>query len=316
MSPKPNDSPTDFVVPPIKIKHHISRRRMVASGLLVALMTFFATSALLLFFAFIFAPQLSNALWNTDMTQQALYGTSATVNNAQVIVDMTSTALAIQANDQHDLLETMTQRNALLNARESDLIATDEAIMTSIHATQTAEILVNEQQRTQAAVNYRETQSSINQQSTLIAIQATATQLALEDRPQVTPTADSRPFILREEAQLIPHPEADCNWQGIAGMVFDLQNAPTGDSIYQVRLLSTGEDVVVGVGDNQGLGDSYNWAVRVSSNPNSDVYFLRLETLAGAALSPMARVIFTNSCNENLAIVNFVQIKNEVGQSD
>lgn len=309
MNPNSNDLPTDFVIPPIKIKHPISRRRMIASGLLVAIMTFFATSALLLFFAFMFAPQLSNVLWNTDLTQHALYGTSAAVNNAQIIVDMTSTALAIQADDQQELIETMTQRDALLNAREADLGATDEAITASIFATQTAEIIVNEQQRTQAAINYSETQSSINQQSTVIAIQATSTQLALEDHPPATPTHDSRPFILYDTVQLMAHPEANCNWQGIAGTVFDLQNIAIEDNIYQVRLLSTGDDVVIGIGDNLGLGDSYTWAIRVSNIPNDEIYFLRLETLTGEAISPMARVIFTNSCEENLAVVNFTQVR-------
>jgi hypothetical protein len=309
MNPKPNDLPTEFVVPPIKAKHPHSRRRMVASGLVIAVITFFATSALLLFFAFIFGPQLSNTLWNADLTQHALYGTSAAVNNAQTIVDMTSTALVIQSDDQQNLSETMTQRDALLNAREADLGATDEAITASINATQTAEILVNEQQRTQAAINYNETQSSINQQSTLIAIQATSTQLALESRPEVKPTAeDSRPFILRDDPQLIAHPDGDCNWQGIVGTVFDLQNIPTGNNLYQVRLLSSGEDIVVAIGDNLELGDSYNWAVRVSSIPNDEIYFLRLETLTGDAISPMARVIFENSCDKNFAVINFMQV--------
>ncbi len=308
MNSNPNDSQTNFVVPPIKAKHPASRRRMFASGLLIAVITFFATTALLSLFAFMFAPQLSNALWNTDLTQQALYGTSAAVNNAQIIVDITSTALVTTADAQQNIAETMTQRDAQQNAREADLVATDEAITLSIFATQTADIVFNEQQRTQAAINFNETQSANNQQSTLIAIQATSTQLTLEDRPLVTATAETRPFGIQDEAQLIAHPDNNCNWQGVAGTVFDSQDVPTGNDQFQVRVLSSGEDVVVPVGDNLELGDSYNWAIRVSNIPNSDIYFLRLETLAGEAISPMARVIFNNSCQENLAVVNFAQI--------
>lgn len=307
MNNKPNDLPTNYVVPPIKAKHPMNRRWMVISGLLVALLTFFATSAMLLFFAFIFSPQLSNMLWDTDLTQQALYGTSAAVNNAQIIVDLTSTAIFIKSKDQQEIFETLTQRDTLLNAYEADLVATDEAITASLLATQTAEIIVNEQQRTQAAINYSETQSAVNQQSTVIAIQATSTQLALEARPTDNPTSDTRPFIITEEAQLMAHPDGNCNWQGVAGTVFDLQNIPTGDDIFQVRLLSTGEDVVSIVGDNLDLGESYNWAMRIGNQPNGDIYFLRLETLAGEAISPMARVIFSNSCDENLAVINFSQ---------
>lgn len=308
MNSNPDDSQTNFVVPPIKAKHPASRRRMVASGLLIALLTFFATTALLSLFAFMFAPQLSNALWNTDLTQQALYGTSAAVNNAQIIVDITSTALVITADAQQNIAETMIQRDAEQNAREANLVATDEAITLAIYATETADIIINEQQRTQAAISYSETQSANNQQSTLIAIQATSTQLTLEDRPTVSPTAETRPFGIRDEAQLIAHPDNNCNWQGVAGTVFDSQDLPTGTDQFQVRVLSSAEDVVVTVGDNLQLDDSYNWAIRVSNLPNNDIYFLRLETLAGEAVSPMARVIFNNSCEENLAVVNFEQV--------
>ena len=311
MNPKPKDLSTDFVVPPIKAKHPTNRRNMMVSGLLLALITFFATSALLLFFAFIFAPQLSNALWKTDATQLALYGTSAAVNNAQIIVDITSTALTVHENNQQNLIETMIQRDTLLSTREAGLIATDEAITASINATQTAQIIANEQQRTQAAINYNETQSAINQQSTLVGIQATSTQLALEARPQPTQTTDAtevRPFELADEAKLMAHPDGNCNWQGIAGTVLNLQDSPTGDNLYQVRLLSTAEDIVAVVGNNLDLGDTYNWAIEISDTISSDIYFLRLETLTGDALSPMARVIFNDACDGNLAVVNFKQV--------
>jgi|GEM_PF-2003796 len=315
MNPKSNSSPTQqYIVPPIKAKNPTSRRRMVISGVIITLLTFFGTSALLLFFAFIFAPQLSNALWNTDLTQQALYGTSAAVNNAQIIVDITSTSLILQARDHQNMVETMTERDIRLNAYEAGLALTDEAMTTAVFATQTAVIVINEQQRTQAAIDYGATQAAINQQTTLIALQATSTQLALDARPtetplpSSTPTSETRPFDMIEEVQLIAHPDGICNWQGIAGSVFDLENEPVGEDIYQVRLLSTSEDVVAVVGDNLDLGDSYNWAIRVGNVVNSDIYFLRLETVLGDALSPMVRVIFNDSCDENLAVINFSQV--------
>lgn len=308
MNPKPNDLPTHAVVPPIKIKNYVNRRRIIASVVLTMFMTFFGTVAILLLFAFMFAPQLSNLLWNTDATQNALHGTSAAVQNAQIIVDMTSTALAVVGSGQQDLIDEMAQREARLDAREADLIATDEGITASIFATQTADVVANEQQRTQAAINYNETQSAINQQSTLIAIQATSTQLALDNRAQATPTPENRPFELRDEVQFISHPDSTCTWQGVAGSVTNMQNSLTGQGVLQVRVLSDGIDAIVLIGDNLGLGDAYNWAIQLSNEVNQQTYFLRLETVTSEPLSPMVNVTFNRLCDQNLAVVNFVQI--------
>ena len=309
MYPKPNDLPTESDIPPIKVKRQISQRRMVASGLLIALITFLATSALLLLFALMFAPQLSNALWNTDLTQQALYGTSAAVGNAQTIVDMTSTALSLQSSDQQQLIETMTQRDLLLSAREADLNATEDTIQANIVATQTADVVINEQQRTQAAVNFSTTQLAINQQSTLVALEATSTQKALESRPDATPTADERPFVVGGDVIFRSHPDGACNWQGVAGQIIYLEGSQIDIDTLQIRLLYGDTDRTVQVGDNLGLDESYDWAVQISDAVNKETYFLRLESLAGDALSPMVQVTFTESCTANLAIINLSQVQ-------
>lgn len=307
MNPKPNHLPTDHTIPTVKVKNSISRKRIFASVLLSMIIASLATIALMLLLALMFAPQLSNALWNTDVTQQALYGTSAAVQNAQIIVDITSTALLIQARDHQNLLENLTEREGLLDAREADLSATDDAITAAIIATQTADVLVNEQQRTQAAVHYSETQSSINQQSTVIAIEATSTQLALDTRPQPTPTQDIRPFDLKEEATYKPYSIMNCNWQGIAGTVYDVQNTPLDDANLQIRVLGADTDNVVKVGDNLGL-KGYNWAIKLGDQVTNDTYFLRLEDLEGNAQSPMVRLTYDSSCEKNLAVVNFIQM--------
>jgi hypothetical protein len=91
---------------------------------------------MMLLFALIFAPQLSNALWGTNATQNALYGTSAAVYNAQIIVDQTSTSLAKLSADQQATL-------ALFSAREADMNATQAALSAAIIATQTSEVRLN-----------------------------------------------------------------------------------------------------------------------------------------------------------------------------
>ena len=307
MNNRPNHIPTENDVPPIKVKRVVNRRQLIASGLLIAVLTFFATTAMLLFFAMMFAPQLSNALWNTDATQHALYGTSAAVQNAQIIVDMTSTALQVERREQRDRISTLESEQAILSARSADLEATDSAIRSAIVATQTAEVLVNEMQRTQAAIAFNETQIAINQQATLIAGQATQTQQALSSNTVPTATETPRPFSLLGEVAYQAHPNENCDWQGIAGSVVNLEDTLTGTAILQIRVLSTDDEMTVIVGDNLGLDVSLNWAIELGDTLTTNVYFLRLETITGDILSPMARVVFDGTCDNNLAVVRFAQ---------
>ncbi len=301
--------PTPYSIPPVKVKRGANRRQMFASGLIIALLTFFATAAMLLFFALIFAPQLSNAIWNTDATQNSLYGTSAAVQNAQTILDLTSTELVNQASNQRDRISTLESEQALLSAQAADLELTSSALQDDIIATQTAEVLANAMQRTQAAIDFNETQIAINQQSTLLASQATQTQQALSAAADITPTntLEPRPFRIRDEVAYTSHPDDLCDWQGITGQVLNLEETLTGEAIVQVRILSTDEETTVTVGNNLDLGDDYNWAIQLGDDLTNNVYFLRLETITGDILSPMARVVFDGTCDNNLAIIIFAQ---------
>ena len=268
---------------------------------------------MLLFFAFLFAPQFSNALWNTDATQISLYGTSAAVQNAQIIVDLTSTELVKQAIGQRDRISTLESEEAVLSALEADLNVTGAALESAIFATQTAEVVANSMQRTQAAIDYEETQIAFNQQSTRNAAQATQTQQALSAQSEVvfpTNTEEPRPFRI-DGIEYTAHPDSNCDTQIIAGRVLNLDDDLTGDDIMQVRVLSADGDLTVTVGDNLELDDTYNWAIEVNDTLTGDVYFFRLETIPGDSLSPMERVIFDGTCEQNLAIVTFAQ-----GQSD
>lgn len=267
------------------------------------------TVAMLLLLAVLFAPQLSNTLWNTDVTQQSLYGTSAAIQNAQAIIDLTSTVHVIQASDQQSILESLGAREILIDAREADLKATEDAIKNSIIATQTAQVLVNEQQRTQAAVNYSETQSAVNLQSTIIAIEATSTQLALNTAPEPTEVIEERPFVLRDDSGAFPYSITDCNWQGMAGTVYDLQGEPIATGTFQIRILGGETEHLVPLGENLGIDDEYHWAIQLADEISDLSYFVRLEDEDGNALSQMIKITFESSCTKNLAIVNFNQIQ-------
>lgn len=267
------------------------------------------TVAMLLLLAVLFAPQLSNTLWNTDVTQQSLYGTSAAIQNAQAIIDLTSTVHVIQASDQQSILESIGAREILINAREADLKATEDAIKNSIIATQTAQVLVNEQQRTQAAINFSETQSTFNLQSTIIAIEATSTQLALNTAPEPTEVIEERPFALRDDSGAFPYSITDCDWQGLAGTVYDLQGEPIATGTFQIRILGGDTEHLVPLSENLGIDDEYHWAIQLEDEVSDLSYFVRLEDEDGNALSQMIKITFESSCTKNLAIVNFNQIQ-------
>ncbi len=285
----------------VKVKRQSNHRRTLAGGILVAFMTFFATVAMMLLFALIFAPQLSNALWGTNATQNALYGTSAAVYNAQIIVDQTSTALAKLSANQQATLD-------LLNARAADIDATQAAISAAIIATQTSEVRLNEAQRTQAALNYSSTQAAINQQATLVGVEATLTQQALEQRPQASVADVTRPFSLQGDILLTSNPNQGCNWQGFAGQVFNMENKPTGANILQVHVFNASVDLIEHVGNDANFGADSGWSLKVADAINGERYFVRLETVNGEQLSALIDVIFTANCQQNLATVNFQQI--------
>lgn len=285
----------------VKVKRQSDHRRTLAGGILVAFMTFFATLAMTLLFALIFAPQLSNALWGTSATQDVLYGTSAAIYNAQIIVNETSTALAGIARNQDATL-------MAFSAREADLNATQAGLSAAIIATQTSEVRLNEAQRTQAAINYSSTQAGINQQATAFAVEATQTQQSLERRPPATPTPVTYTFSVQGDMLLTKNPNETCQWQGFAGQVLNIDNKPTGANILQVRVFNANVDLTVRVGNDPNFGTESGWSIKVADAINGERYFVRLETVDEEQLSPLVDLIFPDDCSQNLAIVNFQQL--------
>jgi hypothetical protein len=99
----------------------------------------------------------------------------------------------------------------------------------------------------------------------------------------------------------------DCNFQGIAGLVFDLQKERVKTAAgLQVIITSAG-------GFNQTVPIdtdlTYGWLVQVAGSPDSTTYTVVLLSPEGAQLSRKIKVVFTADCNENLALVNFSQTR-------
>lgn len=99
---------------------------------------------------------------------------------------------------------------------------------------------------------------------------------------------------------------AGCNWAGLAGQVFDINgNHKTG---LRVHITGGGIDDRITTGSNTNYGTS-GWERSVNNAPTGGVFYVQLESSSGVLLSAVVTVQMFQSCDMNLALVNFVQIQ-------
>ncbi|MCC6905946.1 MAG: hypothetical protein IT326_08900 [Anaerolineae bacterium] len=130
--------------------------------------------------------------------------------------------------------------------------------------------------------------------------------------PSLTPTATVfYPFnyILRNNAVTYTQNfanSAGCNWASIAGQVLSISNTPqTG---IRIHVFGLGIDQVVSSGSATQYGAS-GWEVKVGDTPSSEIFRVQVEDAAGAPLSELVNVQMLNTCERNVAIVNWQQVK-------
>lgn len=100
--------------------------------------------------------------------------------------------------------------------------------------------------------------------------------------------------------------EAGCNWQGIGGQITTPQNEP----LLGVEVRVSGPLIgTVGVlsGTNSFYGPA-GWEVVVGDAPNNFPYQVSLWA-NGVQVSPIVEITFPNSCQANLATVNFIRTR-------
>ncbi len=99
---------------------------------------------------------------------------------------------------------------------------------------------------------------------------------------------------------------AGCAWQGIGGQVFDLGGAPMDG----LRLHVFGGDIDrrVDSGSNSLYGAA-GWEMPVDNKITANTYYVELESQGGTVISPRITVTFPSDCTKNLALVNFVQVR-------
>jgi hypothetical protein len=127
--------------------------------------------------------------------------------------------------------------------------------------------------------------------------------------PTPTETLSAHPFIVQPGSLILRQNfsnPAGCNWEGIAGQVTtDRGVAVVG---VQVRVTGTGiSELSTLSGTNTFYGPS-GWEIKVADAVNNGHYQVSLWA-SGVQVSPVVDIIFPNSCQQNLATVNFIQTR-------
>jgi hypothetical protein len=127
--------------------------------------------------------------------------------------------------------------------------------------------------------------------------------------PTLAPTLSPFLFDLREGNVIFTSNFANsaaCAWQGIGGQVYDLAGQPMNG----LRLHVYGGDIDrrVDSGSNSLYGAA-GWEQPVDNKINANTYYVELESQGGTVISPRVEVPFPSDCTKNLALVNFIQVR-------
>lgn len=123
-------------------------------------------------------------------------------------------------------------------------------------------------------------------------------------------TLSPLPFVLQNNAISFTSNfanSAGCQWQGLAGNVFDMNGAAFNG--LRVHVYNGQEiDLYSASGTNTLYGPS-GWEVAVGTTIDAGTYFVELQSQAGTVVSPVVQVTFPSDCASNLAILNFQQTR-------
>lgn len=136
--------------------------------------------------------------------------------------------------------------------------------------------------------------------------------------PTFTPTATEKPmpFVVKGSPQVLSnnllHPELDCEALIIGGEVWDLQDAPMiGLTVHLGGTLGQYEvDFYTLTGSVDIYGESgYEFILENPRLASEDTLWIQLEDPSGLPLSSRNYLKTSASCQENLILVNFKQVR-------
>jgi hypothetical protein len=135
---------------------------------------------------------------------------------------------------------------------------------------------------------------------------------------EVVPTAEipvSYPFSVQTGSPIrmvnIHHSDAGCNWFGIAGQIFDLEQLPVPDLVVKAGGFIGGQEIfgltLSGLAGMYGPG-GYEIVLGDQPFDSKDAIWIQLYDMSGTPLSAPAYIDTVADCGENLIILNFSQL--------
>jgi hypothetical protein len=109
-------------------------------------------------------------------------------------------------------------------------------------------------------------------------------------------------------------PNRACNWMGIAGQIFDLNDEPMiGLVVRVVGTLEGNSFVVYGVTGGASKIGPGGYILQISDRPiNSfDSVFLQVLDIGGNPITPRIQINTYDSCEKNLIIANVIETANQ-----
>ncbi len=108
------------------------------------------------------------------------------------------------------------------------------------------------------------------------------------------------------------HPQAACNWQGVAGQVFTRQGLPLVGYVVRVSGVYNGQPVnllgLTGLVENTPYGPgSFELVLGSQALDTQDVLYIQLFEPSGTEVSAPVGLTTYSSCSKNLLIINFVE---------
>jgi hypothetical protein len=136
--------------------------------------------------------------------------------------------------------------------------------------------------------------------------------------PGATATPAEFPFVVGPgtpvgTSSLAFHPDAGCNWMGVAGQVFDLSGAPVSGQQVHVggTLLGAPIDLLSLTGVTTAYGTNGFYEFTLGEKPVNSTHTLWVQLLDQSGLPMSDKIYFDtyDACDKNLIFVNFKQVR-------
>jgi hypothetical protein len=136
---------------------------------------------------------------------------------------------------------------------------------------------------------------------------------------EITRPTQGYPFILQEAGPIaianISHPNLGCRWMGVAGQVFDLSGGPVTGLLIRLGGRIPGLDIpeemlsLTGAALNYGRVGYYEFTLADEPIESSQLVWVQLVDQENIPLSEKIYFDTYESCDKNLIIINFKQIR-------